>query len=203
MHSLSILIFDVMGIIAFSISGFIIGIRREFDILGIGVMAVSTSSAGGIIRDAIISKPPFICVNIYPSVTIALTFIICIFFKKVLHSVERKLFFVAMDAIGLVSFSFTGAFLGLAAQYNLSGVILLAFITSVGGSLVRDMLISEVPFIFREQIYGIVAIYLGFFIYFFEKLGFNNVLGISLLAISGFALRMIAYLYKWRLPKLY
>lgn len=197
-------IFDIIGIIAFAISGFLVGIRKQFDILGIAIMSAITSFGGGIIRDSIVSRMPFVFTFYYPSVTLFVVFIGCIIFRKLVNDkIEQKILFIVMDAIGLVAFAISGALLAIDINFNLFGVIMLSFLTAVGGSITRDTIINEIPLLLRSEIYGIIAIYcalvLFIYSYFFDE---YNIYIISFVATSAFLLRMIAYIKKWRLPTL-
>ena len=195
-------IFDIIGIVAFAISGFLVGIRKQFDILGVAIMSAITSFGGGIIRDAIVSRMPFVFTYYYPSVTLFFVFISCMIFRKFINDkVEQKILFIVMDAIGLVAFSMSGALLAIDMDFNLFGVVILSFIAAVGGSITRDVIINEIPFLLRSEIYGMIAIYcalvLFLYAYFFNE---YNVYIVSFVAISAFALRIIAYIKKWQLP---
>ncbi|RAX51556.1 hypothetical protein CCY99_08830 [Helicobacter sp. 16-1353] len=197
-------IFDIIGIIAFAISGFLVGIRRKFDILGIAIMSASTAFGGGIVRDTIANRTPFVFDTYYPSITLFGVFLFCILFKKFIDdNLEQKLLFIIMDAVGLVAFAISGAIIGIDSHFNLFGVIILSFITAVGGSIIRDTLINEVPLLLRSEVYGIIAIYCAFILfcysYFIEK---YNIYVIIFVSITAFILRIVAYLRKWKLPTL-
>lgn len=197
-------IFDIIGIVAFSISGFLVGVRRKFDILGIAIMSATTAFGGGIVRDTIALKIPFVFSSYYPSMTLFVVFTCCVLFKKFINdNLEQKLLFIIMDAIGLVAFAISGAILGIDIGLNLFGVIILSFITAVGGSIIRDILINEVPLLLKSEIYGIIAIYCAIILfcysYFVEQ---YNMYVIVFVSLSAFILRIVAYLFKWRLPTL-
>ncbi|MBU1993162.1 TRIC cation channel family protein, partial [bacterium] len=101
---------DIIGIVAFSISGFLIAIKNDLDILGILIASTLTALGGGVIRDAILSTSPFAFIYIYPALTLFITLFIVYLFKIYKKpSIERKWIFVISDTIGLVAFSITGA----------------------------------------------------------------------------------------------
>ncbi len=200
-----VLIFDIIGIVAFAISGFLVGIRKQFDILGIAIMSATTAFGGGIVRDSIVSRMPFVFNFYYPSITLFIVLIGCIIFRKLLDdTLEQKIIFIVMDAVGLVAFAISGALLAIDMHFNLFGVAILSFITAVGGSIIRDSIINEVPMLLKSEIYGIIAIYcaltLFIYSYFFDE---YNVYIISFVAISAFSLRIAAYIKKWKLPTIH
>jgi uncharacterized membrane protein YeiH len=188
---------DIIGIIAFSISGFIIGIKKKLDLLGVILSAYLTALGGGIIRDLLASKKIFAFTsNVYIIVLIVL--ILGIYFKLHHANVENKTIFIFSDAVGLSSFSISGALVGLDAGFNLFGVVFLSFITAVGGGMIRDMLINEIPFILKEKFYATISIIIGMTIF---LLGANFVVLIICL-IAGVGLRLIAFYKNWHLPKI-
>ncbi|HUH43160.1 MAG TPA: TRIC cation channel family protein [Sulfurimonas sp.] len=194
---------DIIGIMAFAISGFLIAIKNNLDILGIVIASALTALGGGIIRDAILSSPPYAFTSIHPALTLILTILVAYFFKFYQESsIERKWMFVISDTIGLVAFSITGALLAINAEYNFFGIVILSFITAVGGGVTRDIMINEVPTVLVSDFYGsiavIVALVLGT-LNFFDAI---NEFTIIITASFSIVLRLIAYKKGWQLPKL-
>lgn len=194
---------DIIGIIAFSISGYLVAIRNELDLLGILIAAFLTALGGGIVRDVILNTTPFTFREFYPATTVLIvvsfSFLFKLYEKK---EIEQKLFFVISDTIGLVAFSITGALLALEAQFNIFGVVILSFLTAVGGGLLRDILINEVPAVLVSDFYGSIALLVALLLalsHTFELLNEYSILTISFLAVS---LRLVAYFKGWRLPKI-
>lgn len=194
---------DIIGIIAFSISGFLVAIKNNLDILGIVISSSLTALGGGIIRDAILSKAPFAFTSIYPVVTLSIV-IATIFIFKIYKkdSIERKLIFVISDTIGLVAFSITGALLAIGAEFNFFGIIILSFITAVGGGVTRDIMINQVPAVLVSDFYGSIAIIVAIFLAILNSLHLLNEYSIVSIAIFSILLRLLAYQKKWHLPRL-
>ena len=197
------LIADIIGIIAFAISGYLVAVRNELDLLGILISSFLTALGGGIVRDIILGKTPFTFIQYYPAtivlVVLTISFLLKIYKKQ---DVERKLIFVISDTIGLVAFSITGALLALDAGFNIFGVVILSFLTAVGGGLTRDILINKVPSVLVSDFYGSIALLVALLLFCCSKLGFLNEISILLIASFAIGLRLLAYFKGWRLPKI-
>ncbi|MDX9813242.1 MAG: trimeric intracellular cation channel family protein [Sulfurimonas sp.] len=194
---------DIIGIVAFAISGFLVAIRNNLDMLGILLAATLTALGGGVIRDAILSIPPFSFTSLYPALTlgvaIALMFVSKLYKKD---AIEQRWIFVVSDTIGLVSFSITGALAAINADFNFFGIVILSFITAVGGGVTRDVLINKVPAVLVSDFYGSIAIIVALLMLIARYFGYLNELSITIIAIFSIALRLIAYNKKWHLPSL-
>ncbi len=194
---------DIIGIISFAISGFLIAVHYKFDILGIFISSFLTALGGGMIRDVIANRTPYVLNDNLPIILVSTTLFLSLILK--LHKktdLESKTAFIISDAIGLVSFAITGALIGLQAEFNFLGVLMLAFLTAVGGGTIRDILINKVPSILISEFYGTVAIIVGLITYFLHLLEQTSILNLTILFIAGVTLRLLAYYKKWQLPKL-
>jgi len=197
------IIADIIGIIAFSLSGFLIAIKNDLDILGILIASALTALGGGIIRDTILSSAPFAFTSLYPALTLIVTILIAFIFKVYKKpSIERKLMFVISDTIGLVAFSITGAILAIHADYNFFGIIILSFITAVGGGVTRDIMINQVPTVLISDFYGSIAVIVALLLAGLELFDSLNEVTIVLVALFSTILRLIAFKRGWHLPKL-
>ena len=194
---------DIIGIIAFSISGFLIAIKNDLDILGILIASTLTALGGGIIRDAILSSAPFAFTSLYPAITLISTIFLAFMFKLYNKaSIEKKWVFVVSDTIGLVAFSITGALLAINSEYNFFGIVILSFITAVGGGVTRDIMINQVPTVLVSDFYGSIAVIVALLLGTVQLLGIMNEFTIISIALFSIALRLIAYKKEWHLPKL-
>ena len=194
---------DILGIIAFSLSGFLIAIKNDLDILGILIASALTALGGGIIRDAILSSAPFAFTSLYPALTLIVTILIAYFFRVYKKpSIERKWIFVVSDTIGLVAFSITGAILAIHAGYNFFGIIILSFITAVGGGVTRDIMINQVPTVLISDFYGSIAVIVALALAALEMFHAINEVTILCVALASIILRLIAFKRGWHLPTL-
>ncbi|HFQ61517.1 MAG TPA: trimeric intracellular cation channel family protein [Epsilonproteobacteria bacterium] len=192
---------EYIGIIAFAMSGFFVAVRSKLDFLGVLISVFLTAFGGGILRDIIVDKTPYTFIHNTPAIivfTLMLLLILFRFHKR--ESVENRPWFIVSDSIGLVSFSITGALIALESELNLTGVLALSFVTAVGGGIVRDIIINEVPFVFKTGFYGTVSLLVGALMYLlsmFDSMSFYPTMMVFLL---GIGLRIIAYYKKWSIP---
>ncbi len=192
---------EYIGIVAFAISGFFVGVRSRLDFLGVLISVFLTAFGGGIIRDVIADRTPYAFSSNIPAVMIlgVMTLLILFRFHK-RDSIENRSFFILSDSIGLISFSITGAMIALEEGLNLTGVLALAFITAVGGGITRDVIINEVPFVFKTGFYGTVSLLIGLGVFVLHGADAISFLTLSLLFVFGVTLRMVAYYRKWSVP---
>ena len=194
---------DIIGIIAFSISGYLVAVRNHLDLLGILIASFLTALGGGIVRDVILNTTPFTFKEYYPATTVlivlSLAFLFQLYKKK---EIERKLFFVISDTIGLVAFSITGALLALEAEFNIFGVVILSFLTAVGGGLTRDILINKVPAVLVSDFYGSIALLVALLLFISDYFNYLNEISIFFISAFAIALRLLAYFKGWKLPKI-
>ncbi|MFA6760992.1 MAG: trimeric intracellular cation channel family protein [Sulfuricurvum sp.] len=194
---------DIVGIIAFSISGFLVAIRNQLDILGILIASSLTALGGGVLRDAILSRDPFAFTAFYPSVVLSATILILFvskLYKK--ETIEQKWIFVVSDTMGLVAFSITGSLLAIDASFNTFGIIILGFVTAVGGGVIRDIMINRVPAVLVSDFYGSIAIIVSLLVVLFSYIDLLNEYTMLGIATFSVALRLLAYKQKWHLPKI-
>jgi uncharacterized membrane protein YeiH len=189
--------------VAFALSGFSMAARHRLDLLGVVIAAMLTALGGGILRDLLVGHTPRALVETGPILTVLGTIVIAWALR--LHrrrAIEERLLFVVSDSVGLIAFSITGALVGLETGISFFGVLLLAFVTAVGGGLLRDMLLSEVPLILCSEFYGSVAILVAAGLWGLDAAGWLSAHSLVLLFLLGLLLRLVAYFRHWRLPRL-
>lgn len=192
---------EYIGIIAFAISGFFIGVRSKLDFLGVLISVFLTAFGGGIIRDIIVDKTPYTFIHDIPGIIVILLMILLVLFKfHKRQSIENRPFFIISDSIGLVSFSITGAMIAIESGLNLTGVLALSFVTAVGGGITRDVIINEVPFVFKTGFYGTVSLLVGLLIYALHSLELMSLYTTAIVFVIGVSIRILAYYKKWSIP---
>ncbi len=140
-----LLVAEVLGTIAFALSGFYVAVKERLDLLGVFIASFLTALGGGIVRDTIADRAPYTFTHLSPTLLVVIVLVLSIALK--LHhkdEIEKKFYFIISDTLGLVSFAISGALVGLQAEFNFFGVILLALLTAVGGGVMRDILLNRV-----------------------------------------------------------
>lgn len=197
------LVADIIGIIAFAISGFLAGVRNGLDLLGLIIVASLTALGGGIIRDLMLDRTPFAFSHYYPALTVMFSVTVALLFRLYRRKeIERKWIFIVSDTVGLVAFSITGALLGIAAGFNFFGIIIVSFLTAIGGGVTRDILINQVPSILTSDFYGTIALIVALLLIILDALAWMNDLSIFIVALFAVILRLMAYRLGWHLPHL-
>ncbi|HGZ70683.1 MAG TPA: trimeric intracellular cation channel family protein [Nitratifractor sp.] len=194
---------DYIGIAAFATSGFLVALRNRLDLLGIFVSLFLTALGGGIVRDIILQQTPYSFTHNAPALILITIMVILTLFRIQNHNaLEGNPVFIISDSIGLVSFSISGAILAIEHNFNFTGVLALSFITAVGGGIARDIIINEVPLVFKSGFYGTISLLVGLIIIALDYLQAVNIFTLATLFLSATLLRIIAYYKKWSVPTL-
>lgn len=199
-----ILFTEYIGIASASLSGFLFGVKKQCDLLGLFLAAMLTGIGGGIARDIIVGRDVYSFTN-YPPMCIVLFMMAVgfIFELNTKHSqLEGKFLFIFTDAIDVIAFSIVGSMIAIEYGYNVFGVIMVAFCNGVGGGIFRDILLNEVPWFLRTGLYGSISMAIGLIYFIMHHLGLTSVVSIMTLLGFGVAFRMVAYYKKWHLPVL-
>ena len=203
-------VLEMIGTVAFALSGAMIAIQKRLDILGILVLGITTAVGGGMVRDLIIGvHPPMMFVKpIYVFVSM-IAILILFAMVKVNHSSPRFLesalyenLFNLMDAIGLGVFTIVGvnSVMNNDMNHMLFLKIFLGVITGVGGGLLRDMMANETPGILRKHVYACASIAGAVsYIWLYDWLHSGVSMIVSILFVV--VIRVLARHYEWNLPQ--
>lgn len=192
---------NFIGTAAFTISGYMVGFRKRLDMMGVIIVALLSAIGGGMVRDIMVSRLPVVFQENYALIIILCTLILS--WASSLQQQRRRIlltWFIIADALGLSAFSITGAQVGLSLNLNCFGVVTLAFVTAVGGGILRDILVNEMPIILHRDIYGSIAIFISLCLYMLHHWHLINAISLNLLFISGVAIRLLAYYRQVTLP---
>lgn len=192
---------DVLGTMAFAISGVLTAINKKMDPFGVFVIAFVTAVGGGTLRDVLIGRTPVGWMRDLTYVyVITAGFFTALLFRRKLDRLRTSLFL--FDTIGLGVFTLIGLEKGLEAALHPVICIALGTMTACFGGVIRDILCNEIPVIFRKEIYATICLLGGML--FFLLLWLNVPQTLVYLLTSGIiiAVRLMAVYYKWALPPL-
>ena len=180
MESTFVTIIEIIGTMAFAISGIRLASAKKFDWFGAYVVGLVTAIGGGTLRDVLLDLPAFWMQNsIYLTVT-ALSLLFVIFFGQYLIRLQNT--FCIFDTIGLALFVVVGIQKTLMVGYPFWVAIVMGTITGAFGGIIRDILINEEPLIFRKDIYAMACVIGGIFYWLSYKIGLNDVITQSISA---------------------
>ena len=206
---LAVYIIEIIGTVAFASSGAMIGIRKNMDIFGINVLAVTTALGGGLIRDLVLGiNPP----NMFRDSSYALAAIItaCLLFalfrlrQQLLESRFVEMYekwMNVMDAIGLGAFTVIGIDTALGVGYD--SIFLLIFvgvITGIGGGMLRDIMAGNTPFVFVKHVYACASI-AGAVVCLILRNFLGDTAAMLIAACLVVVIRFLAAHYRWNLPR--
>lgn len=190
-------ILNILGIIGFAVSGALVAIEEDFDIIGIFILAYVTAFGGGAIRNVLIGAPPSVLweqSNLFILVLVVII-ILCIF--PYVFSHYLKFWMDLSDSIGLACFAIQAASLAQLYQPSFGAIILSAMVTAMGGGILRDVLAKRKPKFLYSGLYGTFAFIAGVAVYFGID---RSAIATTSLLIILVIFRMLAIKYDWNLP---
>ena len=193
-------IIEFAGTIAFAISGIRLAAAKEFDWFGAVVVGFVTAIGGGTVRDLLLDVTPFWMLNpIYLICSIIGLVIVIIFSKKL---VRLNTPFFIFDTIGLALFVVVGLEKTIQIGFPYWVAIVMGTITGIIGGVLRDVLINEIPLVFRKEIYALACVFGGVVFWICNILGFTAIVCEIITSVSIFFMRILAVKFQWGLPKL-
>ncbi len=194
---------SLIGTVAFALSGFLVGVRKELDLMGVFILSMLTANGGGAVRDTLVGRLPGVLTDISAFLTVVGVIAIAMLLRLHKHKqLEKSRLFILSDSMGLAAFSVTGALVGIEEGLSIFGVMVLAFLTASGGGIIRDLMVNEVPSVLSSDFYGSIAILMGAMLYGLHELGMDSNLTVLLVFGVALILRLIAYYLGWRLPRM-
>ena len=199
---------EVLGTVAYAVSGAMVAIEKRADFFGVLFLACVTASGGGILRDLLLGHTPprifFDAVNV-PAMLLTATAVYFIARRwkerylgntRLIDTIDN-----VFDALGL------GAFTALGVEYamesgladNCPAALVVGMLTGIGGGVVRDLLISEIPKVLRKHIYAIATLCGGLVYYVLVSRVDASLAALATIGVT-FAIRMLATHYRWNLP---
>ena len=191
-------IFDMVGTLAFAISGTRLASAKHFDWFGAYVVGVTTAIGGGTMRDIMLGITPFWMTKPHYLIFSAIALLWVVIFRKQL--VRQNNTWFLFDTIGLALFTVTGMEKTLHLGYPYWVAIIMGIITGAAGGVLRDVLINEVPLIFRKDIYAMACVIGGLTFWLCDQIGFHAALSGVISGIIVLLIRLMAVKYHISLP---
>jgi uncharacterized membrane protein YeiH len=192
---------DLIGTFAFAISGALTAMNKKLDPFGVSIIAFVTAVGGGTLRDVMIGRTPVGWMRDLNYVYVIIMAIVAsILFRKKLDYFRLSLFL--FDTIGLGVFTLIGIQKGI--DYGLNPIICIALgtMTACFGGVIRDILCTEIPVIFRKEIYATICILGGLVFFGLKRLHIDNDTIYLTTALLIIVVRLLAVKYKWHLSPL-
>ncbi len=176
--------------------------EKKLDPFGVLVLSFVTAIGGGTLRDILIGNLPVSWLqNETASIVIFSSAIATMFFGRHLKKLTITLFL--FDALGLGLFTIIGIELGVEKGFSTGICIALGTITACFGGVVRDVLLNNIPLLFRKEIYALACIAGGLIYFILKKVNMNADISKILCILIIFTLRVLAVRFKWSLPQFY
>lgn len=191
-------VLSLIGTIAFAVSGGIVAMEEEYDMLGVFVLGLVTAFGGGVIRNLLIGVPVTTLWSqglLLKTAVISILIVFLLPIRWIHHWKKGEAFF---DAIGLAAFAIQGALYAVNENLPVSAVMVAAMLTGIGGGMVRDVMAGRKPLVLRDEIYAVWALFAGL------AIGIGHLeRPYELYTLFGLVVlfRMLSVYYKWKLPR--
>lgn len=198
-------VLELIGTVAFAISGAIVGIKKDMDVLGVAILGLTTAVGGGVIRDLILGQQP---PRTFQDPTCALlalgtSLIVFLSFYFGKHFHTRRLpdtLLLVADSLGLGIFTVNGVAAAMRSHREITLLLFSGVLTGVGGGVMRDMLAGDRPYIFVKHVYASASI-LGAVSYMLLHGRVNETAAAWISMTLIVALRLLSSHYRWNLPR--
>lgn len=194
-----LLTLDLVGTFVFALSGAIAGVKHRVDLFGVLVLSYAASSSGGIARDVLIGAVPPAALSDWRYIAVSLLAGLITFFWYPLIDRLRSPVLV-FDAAGLALFAVSGALKALTFHLGPVAAVLLGVLTGIGGGMVRDLLVTQVPTVLHAELYAVAALAGAAVVVIGHMLQFPPALATVAGAVLCFGLRFMAIRRGWGLP---
>lgn len=195
-----IMIFELIGTVAFAISGALVAIENEMDIFGVAILGMTTAVGGGIVRDVLIGNTPPVAFKEPLFALVSIIISVIVFIPQIRKVIKRRSddVLAIMDTIGLAVFTVVGVKAGMSYS-NVFLAVFVGVVTGVGGGVMRDLFAGDKPYIFVKHFYACAS--LSGAIVSVALWSANEKLAMITGAVVVGILRILAKKYCWSLPK--
>ena len=196
------ILFEVIGTLAFALSGLIEAARKKLDLVGMAMVSGLAAFGGGTLRDILLDRRPFFWVE--NEIWVWILILICIgalLFMRSRHLEPTERAMQWPDAIGLGAFTAGGTQLALNAGVPAVISVIMGVLTAIFGGVLRDIVVNEIPKAFSDHIpYAVIAFTGGWVVVGLNLLNVDAFVAVAIGAIFTIVLRVLALLFGWRLP---
>lgn len=194
-----LLALDLLGTFVFALSGAVKAVKSRLDLFGVLVMSFAAASAGSITRDVVIGAVPPAAIGDWRYLAASvLAGLLTFTWHPLIERVRSAV--LIFDGAGLALFAVTGTQAALASGLNPIMAALLGMVTGIGGGMLRDLLVGEVPIVLRTDLYAVAALLGAAVVAGGDVLGLPPAAGTVAGAVVCFGLRVVAIRRGWRLP---
>lgn len=194
----SFVVIEFIGTMAFAISGIRLASAKKFDWFGAYIVGMATAIGGGTLRDVMLGIPPFWMTNSIYVICCGLALLWVILFGK--RIIRQQSTWFIFDTIGLALFNIIGIEKTINMHYPLWMAVIMGSVTGAAGGVIRDILINEIPLIFRKDIYAVACILGGIIYIIAYKIDMPAEISAILSAFTVIIIRILAVKYHWQLP---
>ena len=193
------IVLDLTGTFVFALSGALAGTKRALDLFGVIVLSFAAGNSGGITRDLLIGAVPPGAVGDWRYLGVSLVAgLVTFYFSPLIVRMSNAV--LVFDAAGLALFAVAGSSKALSFGLNPVMATVLGMVTGIGGGMVRDVLLAEIPTVLRADLYAVAALVAAAIVVIGHTLLLPVVPVTALALISCFLLRVMAIKRGWRLP---
>lgn len=193
-------ILDFLGTFTFAISGIRLASRKDMDLFGAYIIGLVTAIGGGTTRDILLNQTPFWMIDPSYVLITGLGLLATLVFREGLFRWGNTLFL--FDAIGLGLFTIVGIEKAVSAGFPIWVCVMMGAITGSVGGVIRDVLINEIPLLFRKDIYALASVSGGMVYFGGLELGVDRMATQLVAALSIICIRVLAVRYHIQLPRL-
>ena len=198
----TLVVLDLIGTFVFALSGAVAGVRERLDLFGVLVLSFAAASAGGIMRDLLIGAVPPAAISDWRYLAVSLLAGLVVFFwypnSERLRNLRNHV--LIFDAAGLALFAVAGTQKALGYRLNPLMAALLGVLTGIGGGMLRDVFVAQIPTVLRAELYAVAALAGAVVV----VVGHVLNLPPTAMAIAGaavcFSIRLVAIRRGWHLP---
>jgi uncharacterized membrane protein YeiH len=194
-----LVVFDLGGTFVFALSGATAGVKHRLDLFGVLVLSFAAGNSGGIARDVMIGAHPPAAISDWRYIAVSmLAGLVTFYWYRSINRLSSPV--LIFDAAGLALFAVSGAGKALAFGVGPVAATLLGMLTAIGGGMVRDILVMEIPTVLRTELYALAALIGAAVVVLGRMLHFPSSIAAIAGAVLCFGLRFMAMRRGWQLP---